>query len=124
MIHIFNETTVRIPRAAMTRIYNDLLKKTCALNVICVGDAFSKKINMRYRKKNVPANILTFPPNDDTIAEIYINTTMAAKTAKKCGISTKKQILRLYIHGIAHLLGYTHGKEMETTENRYATKYI
>lgn len=121
---IFNETTVRAPRTAMKTIYNELLKKTCSLTVVCVGNMFSKKLNNIHRKKNTPTNILTFPPNDGGIAEMYINTDLAAKTAKKHNISTKKQIVFLYIHGILHLLGYIHGKKMETLEDRYVTKYI
>ena len=123
-LQVFNETKVRIPRTIMKVIYNDLLKKKCSLTVIGVGDTFSKKLNNTYRKKNVPANILTFPPDNNKSAEIYINTALAEKTAKKHTISTKKQIIFLYIHGILHLLGHAHGEKMEILEDRYVTKYI
>ena len=107
----------------MVTIYTDLLKEHCSLNVICVGSAYAQTLNKTYRKKDTPANILTFPPNDAGVAEIYINTALAAKTAKKHRISTKKQILFLYIHGILHLLGYRHGAHMEMMEDRYITMY-
>ena len=123
-ITIFNETAARIPRTAMQVIYNDLLKKKCSLTVICIGNAFSKKMHNTFHKKNMPANILTFPPNEDGVAEMYINTVLAAKTAKKHDIPVKRQIVFLYIHGLLHLLGYTHGEKMETLEDRYVTKYI
>ena len=122
-IQIFNETSIRIPRTAMKTIYNDLLKKTCSLTVICVHNAFSKKLNATYRKKNTPTDILTFPPNKEKTAEMYINTHLAAKTAKNNNIAIKKQVLYLYIHGILHLLGHTHGKKMETLEDMYVTTY-
>lgn len=123
-IHIFNETKIRIPRTIIKKIYDDTLKKKYSLNVICTSDTFLKKLNATYRKKNKSTNILTFPPNEKKVAEIYINTAMAKKSAKKYRISTKKQILFLYIHGILHLLGHKHGKKMETLEDKYVTKYI
>ena len=122
-LRIFNETSVRVPRVAMTTIYTDLLKKTCSLNVVCIGDTFSQKLNKAYRRKDAPTNVLTFPPNDDGVAELYINTAVAQKTAKKHRISVKKQLLFLYIHGILHLLGHTHGADMEMLEDRYITMY-
>lgn len=122
-LRIFNETKVRVPRIGMAAIYTDLLAPVCSLNVICIGDAFSQKLNTAHRGKDAPANILTFPPNDDGVAEMYINTVKVRKTAKKHGISVKKQFLFLYIHGILHLLGYCHGEEMEILEDRYITMY-
>ena len=123
MIHIFNETNARMPRGAMSAIYTDLLKKTCSLNVIGIGNARAQKLNKTYRGKGEPANVLTFPPNDDGVAELYVNTAMAVKMAKKYHTSLKKQLLFLYIHGILHLLGYRHGAQMELLEDRYITMY-
>ena len=122
-VRIFNETAVRIPRTAMTTLYTDLLAKTCSLHIVCIGNAFSQKLHKAHRGKDALANILTFPPNDSGVAEMYINTVMAAQTAKKHRISTKKQILFLCIHGMLHLLGYQHGVQMEMLEDRYITMY-
>lgn len=123
MLRIFNETQVRVPRAAIVTIYTKLLKKTCSLNVVCIGDTFSQKLNKAHRQKDAPTNILTFPPNDDGVAELYINAAMVKKMAQKHRISVKKQFLFLYIHGILHLLGHSHGEEMEMLEDRYITMY-
>ena len=122
-VRIFNETSVRVPRTALTTIYTDLLKEHCSLNVVCIDNAYARTLNKTYRNKDTPANILTFPPNDAGVAEIYINTALVAKTAKKHHISVKKQFLFLYIHGILHLLGHRHGAQMEMLEDRYTTMY-
>ena len=122
-LNIFNETKVRVPRTAMVAVYNDLVQKKYSLNVVCVGDAFARRLNRAYRQKDTPANVLTFPPNDDGVAEIYLNTALAAKMAKKGDISIKRQVLFLYIHGILHLLGYRHGVQMELLEDRCITMY-
>lgn len=122
-LRIFNETKVRVPRMAMAGIYADLLQKTCSLTVICIGNAFSQKLHKTHLGKDTPANVLTFPPHDDAVAEMYINTAMAKKMAKKHRISVKKQFLFLYIHGILHLLGHAHGADMEILEDRYITMY-
>ena len=123
VLHIFNETRVRIPRTALQAIYNDLLKKRCSLNLICVGDAFSRKLHKEHHGKDTPANILTFPPNTDNVAEIYLNTAMAERTARQNDTTTRKQVLFLYIHGILHVLGHRHGAQMELLEDQYITLY-
>ena len=122
-LRIFNETAVRVPRTAMTAIYADLLQKTCSLTVVCIGDAFSRKLHNAYLGKDTPANVLTFPPNDDHVAEMYINATMAKNMAKKHHISVRRQFLFFYIHGMLHLLGHSHGADMEILEDRYITMY-
>lgn len=122
-LHIFNETSARMPRKVLTAVYTDLLKKTCSLNVIGIGNVRARKLNATYRGKDVPANVLTFPPNDDGVAELYINTAMAANMAKKHRTSLKQELLFLYVHGMLHLLGYRHGAQMEMLEDRYITMY-
>ena len=122
-LRIFNETKQHIPRKTMRTIFSDLLKKKYSLVVVCIGDAYSKNLNAAYRNKKRPTNVLTFPPGESKVAEIYINTKMAEREAKNNNISVKKQLLFFYIHGVLHLLGHHHSTEMETLEDRYVTKY-
>lgn len=124
VIHIFNETTVRIPRTLLAILYNDLLRQHCSLNVLFIDSSFSKRLNIEHRNKNTPADVLSFPPNDDNIAEIYIDAVLAARMAKSHHISIKCRILFLYIHGILHLLGHRHGEVMELLEDKYVTRYV
>ena len=107
----------------MKAAYNGILAGKTDLNIVCIGNAASKKINTRYRGKNTPANVLSFP-GDDGPAEIYLNTPLAKKTAKTLNIPVKHRILFLCIHAMLHLLGHAHGKKMEDLEDQYATEYV
>ena len=131
-LRIFNETNTRIPRKKIEAIYTDILKKKENLTVVFVGDTFSREINNRYRGKDAPANVLSFPSSTDidgishgpSSAEIYINADMAMRDQEEPEVSFSDRVLFLCIHGMLHIAGYQHGREMEAAENMYATKYI
>ena len=66
---------------------------------------------------------------DNIRAEIYIYYGKARNTAKKLGVSYKDYLLRLFVHGICHLLGYKHGtdqeaQEMEEVEKKLLRPYL
>ena len=129
-LHIFNETDLRIPRKKLHAVHAELLKSAADLNIIVTADARMRELNRRYRDRNTPANILTFPAGDAPAgtasmpAEIYINAPLARKEAAENGMSVTDRVIFLVIHGILHLLGYDHGDDMEKKERTYATKYI
>ena len=77
----------------------------------------SRRLNKTYRKKDYPANVLSFPL-DKTSGEIFLNIRKAEREAKSEGISTKKRLLILYVHGISHLAGYDHSPKMERFEEK------
>lgn len=120
---IFNEAAVRVPRKKLTALYNAVLVDVTDLNVICVGNRFSRKLNERYRGHAAPANVLSFP-SESGVAEIYINTELAVKEARSLGVPIAHRILFLCVHGMLHLLGYNHGAVMEKMEDRYLAKYV
>ena len=133
MLHIFKETkTPPIPRKNITALYSEIFPNGEHINIIFINDRFSRKLNREYRKKETPANVLSFPASANTAdtdapdsgAEIYINAEMAVRDAKKIGVSFRHRVLFLCIHGMLHLLGYEHGGKMELLENIYATKYM
>ena len=131
-LHIFNETDARVPRKLLREIYTGILGKKSGLNIIFINDALSKKLNLQYRKKNTPTNVLTFPGSagsergavNRVPAEIYLTTNVIRKEAKHIGVPFSHRAAYLAIHGMLHLLGYHHGEKMEQREDKYATKYI
>ncbi|MBU0502524.1 MAG: rRNA maturation RNase YbeY, partial [Candidatus Margulisbacteria bacterium] len=50
---------------------------------------------------------------------IAISTETTKSNAKKYGVSYKQELKRLVIHGVLHLCGYKHGKEMQNAEKNY-----
>lgn len=79
-----------------------------------VGPATMKRINWETRGKNQPTNVLSFPSENSRIGkekflgEIFL----CPAEAKKRG----DEPAHLIIHGILHLLGYTHENARDTME--------
>jgi len=84
--------------------------------VIC-ADALSRTLNNKYRAKNKPANVLSFPLSK-TSGEIFLNIKQASREARLYERTQSKHLEALFIHGLAHLRGLSHGKKMEVFEAR------
>jgi probable rRNA maturation factor len=87
-------------------------KEDGAVVINIIGDGLMKKLNMKYRKKDKTTDVLSFNINSDGIlGELYISYPKLIKQAKEYCVTIGQELDRLTIHGILHLLGYTH-KEM------------
>jgi len=77
-----------------------------------------KKLNQDYRGKSRVTDVLSFaedkndfiemPSAEKYLGEILICVSQAEKQAKQFKQPLKKEIARLLIHGLAHLVGYEH----------------
>ncbi len=101
-------------------------KRTCeSLSVSLTDNDSVKKLNKRWRGKNVPTDVLSFNFNEEGfLGEIIISLDKAKSQASEFGVSLLTETKRLVVHGLLHLLGYRHHKRtdrliMECTEERY-----
>jgi probable rRNA maturation factor len=95
------------------------------VNVLVTSSREMKVLNGRFRKKNKPTDVLSFPavPNsvDKTVGDIAISAEIAASNAKQLGHSGVEEIKVLALHGILHLAGFDHEQdngEMAREEGR------
>lgn len=98
------------------------LKPGYALSLVICGDARMRSLNVRYRNKNTPANVLSFPLSA-TEGEIFLNTARILREAKDFDLSPNGHMEYLLIHGCLHLNGYTHGSTMEKAEKALRTRF-
>jgi rRNA maturation RNase YbeY len=75
----------------------------------------SQKLNSEFRGKDKPTDVLTFPISDD-MGEIFINLSYAYKKAKNFDREPENYIAFLFIHGLAHILGYDHENDIDAEE--------
>jgi probable rRNA maturation factor len=93
------------------------------LSIALVGQGRIRELNKKYRGKNRATDVLAFPGNG--LGEIVICLREVKKNAKRFGSIFKKELARVLIHGILHLLGYNHErsktetKKMEEKQNYY-----
>ena len=81
-----------------------------------------QELNLAYRNKNEPTDILSFPLSK-TEGEIYICKSESRKEAKKFDRSYENFLDFLFIHGLVHLKGYDHGSTMESIESEFRKKF-
>lgn len=103
-------------------IKNAALGKNYSLSLVFVGAATSKKLNKKYRGKNKPTNILSFPL-DKNSGEIFICMSVARREAKSFGRKIDNFAAFLFIHGLTHLKGFIHGDTMERAEIKLRKKF-
>ncbi|MEK9209346.1 MAG: rRNA maturation RNAse YbeY, partial [Patescibacteria group bacterium] len=70
-----------------------------------------KDLNQRYRKKDKPADILSFSLSKNQ-GEIFVN-------LKRC----RRDLAFIYIHGLLHLKGLNHGVKMKNKEEAIMKKF-
>ena len=104
------------------RMKNEILGKKYLLNLVFIGDRRSRSLNKKYRKKDTPFNILTFPLSKEE-GEIFINPRKAARDAPHFNTPEELFIGHLFIHGLLHLKGFTHGSKMNNKEQLLQRKF-
>jgi probable rRNA maturation factor len=121
-MHISNETKAAIPRVAFRRIKEAALGPAYKMTVTFVGPVHMKKLNLMYRNRNEPTDILSFPLSK-TEGEIYISPAESRREAKKFDRSYENFIAFLFIHGCVHLKGHDHSATMERIEAKLRKKF-
>jgi probable rRNA maturation factor len=82
------------------------------VNVLLTTSAEMKSLNRRFRGKDKPTDVLSFPAepgaHENLAGEIAISAEIAAQNARSLGHSAAEEIKILALHGILHLRGYDH----------------
>lgn len=114
--------TLPTPRLPYQKIKDDILGSTYVLSLVFIGEERARTLNTKYRKKTYTPNVLSFPL-DARNGEIYIAPRVAKREAKKRNMTYGTYIGFLFIHGLLHLKGHSHGDTMERAERRYLKTY-
>lgn len=76
-----------------------------------VSDRQIKDLNKRYRNFEKPTDVLSFPAEDETganLGDIAISLERAEVQAQENGLTLENEIAQLILHGLLHLCGYDH----------------
>lgn len=101
------------------------------LSISFINSLTLKEINKKHLSHNYATDVITFNYSKDITqidGEILISYEDAVKNAKKYGVSYGKEIYRLIVHGMLHLLNYddkqaSRKKIMKKEENKLINKY-
>ena len=81
--------------------------------VTVVGASAIKRLNAKYRKKNKPTDVLSFPAPEffvkqGLLGELLVCLPVLKIQAAERGHSPEEELTVLLAHGLLHLLGYDH----------------
>ncbi len=77
------------------------------ISIVLVSDEYITKLNKEFLDKDTPTDVLAFPMDEEELwGEIYISIDRALEQSRYYKVDINKELARLVIHGILHLLGY------------------
>ena len=113
------EKTIKKPNDYLKKRLNILskkplfLKKNHEFSVLLTNDKKMKYLNLKFRKKNKPTDVLSFPIKIKEkkklyVGDIAISYEIIKKRSKKTNFFLEFD--KMWIHGYLHLIGYDHKK--------------
>ncbi len=85
------------------------------VNVLITSNDDLRELNRRFRGKDQPTDVLSFPAQPylkpPYAGDIAISAEIAAHNARALGHTTAEEIKILVLHGILHLHGYDHERD-------------
>ncbi len=96
------------------------LNKKVSLTLLLSNNKNMKKLNKNFRKKNKSTDILSFPFSEKVkilkqtyIGDIIISYNFMSQPKSQPSKIFKKKIIKTFIHGFLHLLGFDHIKNKD-----------
>jgi probable rRNA maturation factor len=118
--------------ATAKRLLAAIGEERSALSLSLVDDGAMRELNGRFRGRDRPTDVLSFPLDADESAagerllgDVVISVDTARRQAGDYDAPLQHEIYRLLIHGVLHLKGHDHHereerKRMEREERRLA----
>lgn len=117
--------------ATARRLLDALGEADAALSLSLVDDEAMRALNLKYRGRNAPTDVLSFPLDgapaevERLLGDVVISVETALRQAADYNAPLQREIYRLLIHGMLHLKGHDHERSaerrvMEREERRLA----
>lgn len=87
--------------------------------VLLADDAVVQDLNQRFRDKDKPTNVLSFPAAESAfphLGDVVLGLEYCVAEAHAQGKTLKAHLSHLVVHGVLHLLGYDHIEDGEAEE--------
>jgi probable rRNA maturation factor len=102
--------------ALFHQLRDRLAPEAQGVSLTYVDDVGMRKLNRLHREKNTTTDVLSFPSDAEKgafphLGDIVISLPMADKMARKFGVSRRREVETLVIHGFLHLCGFDHEKD-------------
>ena len=131
----FEAPELVLKRAYLKKVIETTLRyidtqSECEIGIACVDNDESHKLNLQYRGKDKPTNVLSFPsdlPDEmaqilDTfpIGDLVISIPVVLQEAIEQNKAPIEHFTHMLVHGTLHLMGYDHETTDEDAEEMEA----
>ncbi|MDO8486372.1 MAG: rRNA maturation RNase YbeY [Candidatus Staskawiczbacteria bacterium] len=125
MIEVNNLTNFSVDKKFFLGVAKKVLKGENRakenISIAFVSTTEIRKLNKKYKKKNKPTDVLSFGKTIGFIedsSEVIICPEVVKKNSKEFGTTFKKELTKMLVHGILHILGYDHEKGTSSSQAR------
>lgn len=99
------------------KVIEKILGKKKNVSLVFIDESKMMELNNKYRKKDYSTDILSFPNMDG--GEIFISMKDVKRKSSEYDILHTSYLYFLFIHGLLHLKGMTHGSKMDIQEKKF-----
>ncbi len=115
-------------RAVLATLEYEKIPFAAEVSITLCDNDYIRELNCKFRKKDSPTDVLSFPLYDFTAEDLYgeeevvslgdivISLERAKAQAKEIGHTFLEEVAFLAIHSTLHLLGYDHERSPEDDE--------
>lgn len=108
-----NLTDFQVSTELLEKIAKYLTDRDVEL-ILCDND-FIQTINSKYRRKDDPTDVLSFPirggREHEPVGSIVVSMDQVIEKSEELSHSPQDELALLFTHGLLHLLGFNHEKD-------------
>jgi probable rRNA maturation factor len=132
VVFVNRQRRYRIARTRFLRILRAAarsLRVSGEFALVFAGDGALKRLNGRYRGKDRPTDVLSFPGpgGREGLGDVLISIPAAERNARRLRRTLAQELDVLALHGFLHLLGYDHETDdgtMDRLERRLRLRLL
>jgi rRNA maturation RNase YbeY len=116
----------------LRKLRDRLVPGAQGISISYVDDRIMRKLNREHRGINQTTDVLSFPAEAEKgafphLGDLVISLAVAEKMANKLGVSRRREVETLVIHGFLHLCGHDHEKdtgEMIALQGQFEKEFL
>lgn len=121
-LSVSNKTRGTAPRIPFAHIKDAVLGKRFEVSVALLTPSEMRRVTRERKGKDKASNVLSFRLSD-TSGEVLLCPATARVEASKFGMTYSMFLGYLFIHGLLHIKGLSHGGTMEREERRIMKRF-
>jgi probable rRNA maturation factor len=100
--------------ATVRRVVQGVLRaerRDADVSITFLGAITMRRLNSAFLGHDRPTDVISFGlagPDGRLAGDVYVCRAVAARNARRHGVSLRQELVRLVIHGTLHVLGYEH----------------